>query len=262
MPLEPGSTIEGRYEILRAVRSGGMGAVYEARDLRLPDAPCAVKEMRQVDSDLAPSEALRRKFAEEARFLSTLHHPGIPRVRDFFVRDGVCYLVMDLIRGQDLEAELREQLGAAGQPPAAERVVQDSVAVLGVLEYLHAQDPPVVHRDVKPANVLREAVTGRVRLVDFGLAQAVRADSATRTSSGTLAYCPLEQMQGRAEPRSDLYAVGATMVHLLTGQEPRALDVVATVDEHPDRVDPDLAALLERACAFEAERRYGSATEM
>ncbi|HXE72923.1 MAG TPA: serine/threonine-protein kinase [Candidatus Nitrosotenuis sp.] len=260
MPLPPGSIVEGRYEVLRTVRSGGMGAIYEARDLRLPDAPCALKEM--LEDSASPAELIRAKFEEEVRYLSTLHHPGIPRVRDFFCRDSTCYIVMDFIRGQDLEDELKEVMARTGRPPEAEKVVRDALAVLEVLDYLHSQDPPVIHRDIKPANIVREAKSGQVRLVDFGLARHLEGrGGTTQTSIGTLPYCPLEQVQGRAEVRSDLYALGSTMYHLLSGQEPQALEKPPLSQVVPG-IDAGLAAIVDRAVALHPEHRFASAPEM
>lgn len=259
MPLQTGSIVEGRYEILRTVRAGGMGAIYEARDLRLPDAPCAVKEMLQEHDG---SEVVRRKFEEEVRYLSTLHHPGIPRVRDFFVYDGTCYIVMDFIHGEDLETELKTRIQETGRAFPPKQALADCMDILEVLTYLHGQDPPVIHRDVKPANVIRDAKSKRIRLVDFGIARSVsRGGTTTQTSIGTLAYCPVEQIQGHSEPRSDLYAVGATLYHLLTGQEPPALNVPPLSSAIPS-VDPSLEALVQQATAFDAGDRFETAAEM
>ncbi|MEW6280702.1 MAG: serine/threonine-protein kinase, partial [Candidatus Eremiobacterota bacterium] len=259
MRLTPGSVVDGRYRIRRTVRAGGFGAIYEAHDERLPDAPCAIKEMlAEHTGEGANAELVRRKFEEEVRFLSTLHHSGIPRVRDFFINGEVCYIVMDFIRGLDLEEELRTHLELEQRPFPPETAVADAIAVLEVLEYLHSHNPPVIHRDVKPANLIRDDTSGKVRLVDFGLARNVKPGArSTQTTAGTMSYCPLEQLQGKADARSDVYAVGATLYHLLTGREPEVLAVGPV-----ENVDPTLAEIVARAVESKPEHRFATAREM
>lgn len=261
MPLALGTVVADRYELIRTIKSGGMGAVYEVRDLAAPGPSLALKEMLEGFAD--DEEALvRRRFEEEARMLARLSHPGIPAISDFFFRDRFGCIVMEFIRGEDLEHELQDYLALTHRPFPAESLVKDVLEILDVLAYLHGQAPPVVHRDLKPANLIRDWETGRVRLVDFGLARFVREGGMTsQTLVGTLGYCPLEQMQGHSEPRSDLYALGATMHHLLSGKAPKFLDLPPLAEVAPF-VDPGLCVLVDRAAAMEAGERFATAADM
>ncbi|MBI3924358.1 MAG: protein kinase [Armatimonadetes bacterium] len=261
MGLALGTLLEDRYEILRTVTSGGMGSVYEVRDLHLEGSSCALKVMLDQLAGGEEAATFRRKFQEEARFLATLEHPGIPRVRDFFLLDGLCCIVMEFIRGQDLESELKDHLELTGGPVPQEKLVPDMIQVLEVLEYLHGQEHPVIHRDVKPANLIRDWKTGRIRLVDFGLARRLEPGSGTQTMVGTLGFCPLEQAQGRAETRSDLYALGATMHYLLTARTPTFLDVPPLSTVGP-AVDRGLAEIVDRAVASDPAHRFPDAKAM
>lgn len=262
MPLETGTLIAGRYEVIRTLRSGGMGALYEVRDVRRDGPPLALKEMLEGFTDPEERALIRRRFEEEARMLAALDHPGIPAIHDHFFREDSVCIVMEFIRGQDLEQELQDYLAFTHKPFPPEALVKDVLTVLEVLGYLHGQDPPVVHRDIKPANLIRDWRTGQVRLVDFGLARHVRSGGMTaQTLVGTLGYCPLEQMQGHSEPRSDLYALGATMHHLLSGQAPRFLDLSPLAAVVPE-VDPRLAAVVDRATATDPASRFPDVASM
>ncbi|MEW6278511.1 MAG: serine/threonine-protein kinase, partial [Candidatus Eremiobacterota bacterium] len=260
MALRPGQILGDRYRITRVLSSGGMGAVYVAEDTRLDYAVCAVKEMLEQHLGTGDEEVIFRRFEQEKAMLARLRHPGIPRFLDFFLLEGLCYLVIEFVRGANLEQELTDLLDLTGKPFPPEELVRAILQVLEVLEYLHGQDPPVVHRDVKPANVIREFRTGRIMLVDFGLARPVQVGRA-QTSVGTLRYTAIEQIQGRAEPRSDLYSLGASMHQLLSGQEPVPLGMAPLRSLQPD-VDEELAAVVDRACSFAAEARFPDARSM
>ena len=247
-----------RYRIVRAIKSGGMGAVYQAEDTRLNNAPCALKEMHEFASK-SDSDFIRTKFEEEKRLLASLHHPGIPLVHDFFIIDSTCYIVMDLILGTNLEQELEDFAGLTGSAYPEMEVVEVALQILDVLDYLHRHKPPLVHRDVKPANMIREARQGKVWLVDFGLAATYTG--APRTEVGTLGYAPLEQMRGDAEPRSDLYALGATMHHMLTGKHPVPLSLPPVLKLLPE-ADPGLASIIDKAVRSEIGQRFRDAAEM
>ncbi|MBI3924213.1 MAG: serine/threonine protein kinase [Armatimonadetes bacterium] len=254
MSLEPGNVLEDRYEIVRTLQCGGMGAVYEARDRRLDGTPCAVKEM--LDGlDQVNAQYVEEKFEQEVRVLTRLDHQGIPRVRDSFVTSEKRYIVMDFVAGSNLEQELE-----AEGPFSTDRAVAVGLEILDILEYLHSRECPLVHRDVKPANLIREQASGRIKLVDFGLASLSGGDS-TRTNVGTLAYCPMEQMQGRPEPRSDLYALGATLLHLALGAPPVPLRP-ATEAANWDRLDSRLKSVIQRAMTRESAKRFRSAAAM
>lgn len=259
MAIDTGILLEERYEVTRALRSGGMGAVYLATDRRLANTPCAIKEI--LEHRLASSDAdyLKARFQQEMSALATLDHPGIPRVRDYFQLGESFYIVMDYIDGQSLDHELAESLQVTGRPLEPEVVAATALQILEILAYLHNHRPPIIHRDVKPSNLLRETRTGRVKLVDFGLAKEV--DKRSQTMVGTPGYCAIEQMSGKAGPRSDIYSLGVTMHQLLSGQTPRVLNLSPLREVMPD-YRPELAAIVERACAQQANDRYPDAESM
>jgi tetratricopeptide (TPR) repeat protein len=223
-PLTLGTVLEHRYEVIALLGRGGFGATYRAVDHRRLGAPCAVKELVPPPAARAGPAfaAATERFEREARALLRLRHHSVPRLHAFFEQDGRCFLVQDLVEGRSLH----QLLDAAG--PLHEDAVREIVAqVLDVLAYLHGQSPPVLHRDIKPANIILDP-TGRAHLVDFGAVRdaldACAPAGADRGSTriGTPGYAPFEQAMGRVVPASDLYALGATAVTLLTGEEPLA----------------------------------------
>ncbi|MBN9419789.1 hypothetical protein ABS71_02620 [bacterium SCN 62-11] len=246
--------LHGRYEIIRALKKGGMGAIYTAKDTKLADSLCAVKEILE---DKQSDEYYQLRFAQEMAALARLDHPSIPRVRDFFRLQGKSYLVMDLIQGISLEDEILAQ----GVNPAP-KVVRDTLQVLEVLEYLHSHEPPLLHRDIKPANLVRERRGGKIKVVDFGLARVQGKETGQQTAVGTMGYCAPEQMGGKAEPRSDLFSVGATMLHLLTGEPCNLMALAASETEGLPHLPDGLGEIVSRAIEFKAARRYASAREM
>ena len=263
--LEPGAVLQDRYRIVRQLGKGGMGAVYEAVDQRL-DATVALKETFSVD------ERLRRQFEQEARLLAQLHHPALPRVSDYFTEGNRAFLVMQFISGADLAEIISQQPG----PFPRAVVIAWADQLLDALVYLHTRDRQIIHRDIKPHN-LKLTSNGRIALLDFGLAKAESADVSTTVSSTSIfgytrRYSPLEQIQNHGTtPRSDIYALGATLYHLLTGVKP--LDAVARAtalvnsksdplrpaDEIYRAVGSEIAAILSRAMALNPEDRYASA---
>ncbi len=191
------------------------------------------------------------------RSLVKLQHPGIPRVRDFFVVEQSVFIVMDFIEGLNLEDELALQ---PGNVLKACEAVQVAVEVLDVLAYMHSQSPPILHRDIKPANLIRESISRKIRVVDFGLARAHESQS-PQTAVGTLGYCPPEQMMGQAVEASDLYAVGMTLYSLVTGVVPGLRTLIELKHSMPDYDEP-LAAIIERATQPAVAERFGSARQM
>lgn len=225
-PLDDGTILRERYKLTNVVGQGGMGSVYRAEDLRLPGRLCALKEV-QPDPAL-PAEARAQEHAQflrEASVLATLDHPTLPKVSDFFNENGRDYLVMDYVPGRDLRELLRAAL-AEGRMLPVEDVLAWSRQIIDALAYLHSQAPPVLHRDIKPANI-KLTPDGRIKLVDFGLVKVMAGDD-VRTITvvqgrGTALYTPLEQYGGdggHTDIRSDIYALGGTLYHLLTGQPP------------------------------------------
>ncbi len=265
--IAPGTVLQNRYVVERPVGEGGMGAVYVATDRRF-GSTVALKETFFDDP------TLRRAFEREARLLNRLRHHALPRVSDHFEEAEGQFLVMEYIPGEDLSQMLKER--GAGFPVA--RVLAWTDQLLDALEYLHTQEPSVVHRDIKPQNL---KLTGRdqVVLLDFGLAKGTPLQTrVTNTASlfgYSFNYAPIEQMQGAGtDPRSDLYSLGATAYHLLTGATPpdALTRATAVLDGSPDPLRPanelaahvpaSLADALARAMALSAARRFASAEEM
>lgn len=261
--LAPDTILQNRYQIVRLLAQGGMGAVYEARDQRLGNI-VALKETFFAD------EQMRHAFHREASLLATLRHQALPRVIDHFNEGNGQFLVMEFIRGDDLAKIL--ELHNRPLPPLD--VLQWGDQLLGALEYLHAQQTPIIHRDIKPQN-LKLNERGEVILLDFGLAKG-RAGDAEKSSLSvrgyTLNYAPLEQIQGEGtDPRSDLYSVGATLYHLLTNVAPpdAVTRASALVHGQPDplrlaneinpQIPPQMAGALHQAMAQDRNRRFASA---
>ena len=214
--LTPFTLLQDRFCVKRTLKIGGMGAVYLAIDTSNDNRLCAVKEMLDSFAGEDEREEGREWFAREADMLAQLRHPSIPQIYDYFVEGGRYYLALEYLDGENLEDLLEHE----GNPGLPEQRVMEWVGQLSeVLVYLHTYTPPIIFRDLKPANVMLMA-DGTIRLVDFGIA---RVFSAVRqgTMVGTPGYCPPEQFQGLAEPLSDLYALAATAHHLLTGRDPR-----------------------------------------
>jgi len=255
--IEPGHILDRRYEIIEIIKEGGMGCVYRARDIRL-DSECAVKEMLNVEEKDGQDYSVRR-FEEEALMLSKLRHAGLPVVRDYFIENGRYYLVMDYIRGKDLETVLQEEL--EGQPLEEDDIINYSVQTLDVLEYLHNQKPQIIYRDLKPGNIMIRDYDRRVMLVDFGIARTIRTDSSTtKTSIGTFGYCAIEQVKGKPEPGSDIYSMGATMHHMITGVQPQFL-TMEPVEKLNPRVSKKLQRIVNKATQENVENRFSSAKE-
>src|SRR5881227_2370976 len=212
--LTEGTILQGRYRIVRQLGQGGMGAVYEAVDERL-DTTVALKETLFTD------ERLRKQFEREARLLARLHHQALPRVSDHFAEVDGQFLVMQYIPGEDLFEMQSQRHG----PFPQEDVLRWADQLCDALDYLHTQDPQIIHRDIKPQN-LKLTTRGQVVLLDFGLAKGSAGQLTAVTTSASIFgytpnYAPLEQVQGMGtDSRSDLYALGATLYHLVTNVKP------------------------------------------
>ena len=265
--ITPGTTLQGRYRVVRQLARGGMGTVYEALDERL-DATVALKETSFDD------EEFRRQFEREARLLARLSHPALPRVSDHFNEGGGQFLVMQFVPGKDLDEMRRAREG--GSFPSAQ-VLEWADQLLDALDYLHSQNPPVIHRDIKPQN-LKLGERGQIILLDFGLAKGYTTQTTPLAASVvgyTPAYAPLEQIQGAGtDARSDLYSLAATLYHLMTGvAPPNALaradavlngqpDPLRPADELSAQVSSDVAAVLRQAMALRRDHRITSAAAM
>ena len=225
LPIKPGEVLRGRYRIVERIGQGGMGNIYLAEDTRLEGRKCALKEVEH-DPNLPEKviQEARDQFLREATVLARLDHPNLPKVSDFFSVNEKDYLIMDYVPGKDLRLLMLEAKG--NNSFLNERDVLSWAGQLtDALTYMHRQSPPIVHRDIKPSN-LKITPDGLLKLVDFGLVKVLAPDEETITiiqGQGTLLYTPLEQYGGseaHTDVRSDVYAFGATLYHLLTGQAP------------------------------------------
>jgi len=258
--LRPGLMLDKRYEIKRLIKTGGMGSVYEALDHRFQKSPCAVKEMLSTATKSQKTDYLIDRFSKEAKILHDLRHPNLPVVKDYFVESGRYYLVMDYIEGKDLHSVL-EGYGKDGVPE--ELVIIWSRQVLEALHYLHSQIPPVIYRDMKPGNIMLRNSDQRIILIDFGIARTVNPEAdTTMTAVGTPAFSPLELFQGRSEPRTDIYSLGATMHCLLTGNVPLNPFCFESVRSLNPDVSEELEAIVMKALQMEVGDRYENAAKM
>ncbi|MBN2501093.1 MAG: serine/threonine protein kinase [Anaerolineales bacterium] len=225
MPLNTGEVLRQRYKIQRFISQGGMGSIYLAEDLRLEGRLCAVKEVR-LDQSLPPETLMqtREQFQREANVLARLDHPNLPKVSDFFSEEQSDFLVMDFVPGKDLRTLMIEARQKGEYLPERD-VLAWAGQLAEALTFLHSQDPPILHRDIKPSN-LKVTPNGVLKLVDFGLVKILASDEATITivqGRGTALYTPLEQYggdTGHTDVRSDVYAFGGTLYHLLTNTAP------------------------------------------
>jgi serine/threonine protein kinase, bacterial len=266
--LEPGSVLNSRYEIVRRIGGGGMGAVYLAKDRNLGDAPRAVKEMVETHLDPAQHEKAIGDFKRESLLLTSLEHPSIPTIYDYFYDESLSrfYLVMKFISGGDLASRLRSAPGGR----IDEKTVADwGMQAADVLEYLHSRPKPIIYRDLKPANLMIDGNSGRVMLIDFGIARWVKQEEKGVTAVGTMGYAPPELFGGRVEPRSDVYSLGATLFHLLTGSDPQDNPLLIfdfQKNPRPRQIAPSISSEMEqilmRSVEYKTEDRFASAGAM
>jgi eukaryotic-like serine/threonine-protein kinase len=262
--LTGGTVLQGRYVVEGQLGIGGMSVVYRGRDLRFKDVvrQTAIKEMYQS----APNSQTRllnlKNFEREAGLLATLNHPAIPKVYDFFEESEKIYLILELVNGRDLESVLDE----AGGPLDEARVARWIIQICDVLSYLHTREPElIVFRDMKPSNVMVSA-DERITLIDFGIARVLTSLERKGTMIGTEGYSPPEQYRGVVEPRSDIYALGATMHHLLTANDPRMETPFTFHERMPrqlnPRLSPEIEAIITRALEYDVNARWASAAEL
>lgn len=266
--LQLNTILQNRYRVLRLLGKGGMGAVYEALDQRVN---CLVA----LKQTIVDTEEHLRAFQHEASLLANLRHAALPKVSDFFSEEGNYYLVMEHIPGDDLYTLLEKRK----RPFSVRDVVRWGDELLRALEYLHGQEPPILHRDIKPPN-LKLTKQNEIVLLDFGLAKGVAGQMPTMMASKsvaayTLVYAPLEQIHGQGtDTRSDLYSTAATLYHLITGRTPSSAPKrFEDMDEdNPDPLIPanylnreigkELSDVLMKAMSMKRRDRYSSAKEM
>ena len=266
--LATNTVLNGRYEIVRRIGGGGMGAVYLAKDRNLGDAPRAVKEMVESHLDPAQHEKAIGDFKRESLLLTSLEHPSIPTIYDYFYDEtlGRFYLVMKYISGGDLASRMRAAVGGR----LDEKTVTDwGMQVADVLDYLHSRPKPIIYRDLKPANLMIDGNTGRVMLIDFGIARWVSQQEKGVTAVGTMGYAPPELFSGRVQPASDVYSLGATMFHLLTGADPQDNPLLIfdfTKNPRPRQIAPSISTEMEhilmKTVEYRPEDRYRTAGEL
>jgi predicted Ser/Thr protein kinase len=220
LPTPPGTLLHGRYRIERLIAVGGFGSVYLATDIKSSNRPVAIKDM--ICADPQEFQIRLNFFRREAEILRSLESvPIVPRVYDLIEQGQTAHLVLEFIRGQDL---LKLMEGNANKPFTIAQVVDWGKAICDVLQHMHTQSPPVVHRDLKPDNIMLLEDQRSIKMIDFGtardLGRTAKEKAAAKTRVYTEGYAPPEQIVGKPEPRSDLFALAGTMYHLATGKAP------------------------------------------
>ncbi|MGH2494690.1 MAG: protein kinase domain-containing protein [Ktedonobacteraceae bacterium] len=262
--LSVGTTLQGgRYVVKKILGQGGMGAALLATDKRVNNKQVVIKELVSESSDPDKIKEDERNFKQEMMTLAALHHPLIPAVTDSFDENLRYFMVQDYVEGENLE----ERMESVKQPMKEREALGYASQVLDVLEYLARRTPPIVHRDIKPANIIIDTEDKRAHLVDFGIARADVIKNARRKQTsalGTPGYAPPEQYQGNADPRSDLYALGATLHHLLTNRDPRDYPPFSYPPARTlnPQLTPEVEQLLAKATNNDITQRYQSAIAM
>ncbi|GAA6614586.1 protein kinase domain-containing protein [Scytonema sp. NUACC26] len=261
-----GKLLDGRYKTIQILSAGGFGETYIAEDTRRPGNPrCVLKLLKPASSDPYYLQVARRLFQSEAEILEQLgNHDKIPRLLAYFEENEEFYLLQELIVGHPLSAEMQ-----AGQPWGEDRVIQMLRDVLGILEFVHSYG--VIHRDIKPDNLIRRNKDGKLVLIDFGAVKQMRSQLAQSPSQvgvtvsiGTVGYMPAEQAQGKPRQNSDIYALGIVAIQALTGLLPNQLQ------EHPETGEviwnwqgsPRLEAILQKMVRYHHRDRYQTASEV
>jgi tRNA A-37 threonylcarbamoyl transferase component Bud32 len=268
--LQPGQLLDGgSYRVVQPLGKGGMGAVWLVAQTKAFDRLAVIKEVIDYfdPADAGERQKAIQRFEAEARTLGDLKHHGIPDLYAYFSEGGHNYLVMEYIEGLDLRKGLTREDSATGQlvpggPLPADKVLPHTIQICKVLEYLAGRQPPVVHNDIKPGNILIDGNSGRAVLVDFGTAKTRylhaggQPDEDKASLYGTVGYAAPELYRGQSEPRSDVYSLAATTYHLLTDDDPR---------DHPfqypqlDTLPPRLGDILQAALAEEIDERLTAA---
>lgn len=252
---EIGSVIDGKYEILTEIGHGGMSVVYLAMDTHL-NKQWAVKEIRKRGNG-KKDEVIVNSLLAEANMMKRLDHPSLPRIVDIIDNGVTIYVVMDYIEGESLDKILAEY-----GPQPEELVIGWAKQLCDALYYLHSQKPPIIYRDMKPANVMLKP-EGNIKIIDFGIAREYKEQSlADTTVLGTKGYAPPEQYSGQTDARSDIYALGMTMHHLLTGIDPRAGEAYAPVRMWNPQVSEGLEMIIDKCVQPAPEHRYQNCQDL
>lgn len=256
--LEIGSLLDGKYKILNEIGRGGMSVVYLALNERA-NKTWAVKEVRK--DSLSGSDPVRLGLTAETRMLKKLRHPNLPEIVDVIDRDDSFIIVMDYIEGHSLQ-HLLDTTG----PQDPERVIEWAGQLCGVLAYLHSRNPPIIYRDMKPANIMLRP-DGTVILIDFGTAREYKDSGSEDTAwLGTRGYAAPEQFggYGQTDSRTDIYNLGATMYHLVTGYSPAQTDyTIYPVGRYvPELAGSGLEKVIAACCRPAPEERFQSAGQL
>ncbi len=260
--LKANFVLQNRYKIMGVLGGGGMGTVYQARDLNFTDVRrlVAIKEMHTLATDGALRASMLKTFRREANILAALSHPSIVKIYDYFDLSDRAYLVMEYVNGSDLELLISKTKELPN-----DKIIEWAIDLCDVLDYLHSQKPdPIVFRDMKPSNVMVDSL-GKVRLIDFGIAKTF-VSGVKHTMIGTEGYSAPEQYKGDVTPQSDIYSLGATLHHILTRKDPR-LEPPFSFHERPildynQTVNPGLVMIVEKALNFKIEDRYKTCSDM
>ncbi len=253
--------LKNRYEITGLLGAGGMGSVYRVADGQAKDRVLAVKELRSDRLSSAKAKEALIQFRNEARILARLAHPNLPKVFDYFSTGDRHYIIMECVKGKTLEALLRSRKGR----PVDERLALSwALQICGAMQFLSIQRPPVVFRDLKPSNIMIDH-DGRVKLIDFGIARFFKEDREGDTYvNGTAGYAAPEQYgTGKTDIRSDIFSLGATLHHCLTGRDP-ASGPLAFPDagELNPKLSKGTVRIIRKALNLEMRRRYQTALDM
>ena len=252
---EIGTVLEGKYEILREIGRGGMSVVYLAMDTHL-NKQWAVKEIRKRGNG-KKDEIVVNSLLAEANLMKGLDHPALPRIVDIIDNGSTIFVVMDYIEGESLDKILK-----AEGVQAEDMVITWAKQLCDALSYLHTQTPPIIYRDMKPANVMLKP-EGNVKIIDFGIAREYKEQNLTDTTVlGTKGYAPPEQYSGQTDARSDIYALGMTMHHLLTGIDPMAGGGYAPVRMWNPELSEGIELIIDRCVQPAAENRYQNCRDL
>lgn len=252
---EIGSIIDGKYKILTDIGKGGMSVVYLAIDTRL-NKQWAIKEIKKKD-DGKNDEIVVSSLIAEANLMKRLDHPSLPRIVDIIDNGITIYVVMDYIEGESLDKILHEY-GAQSE----ELVIEWAMQLCDALAYLHSQKPPIIYRDMKPANIMLKP-EGTIKIIDFGIAREYKEQKLSDTTVlGTKGYAPPEQYSGQTDARSDIFALGMTMHHLLTGIDPRSGEVYAPVRMWNPELTEGIELIINKCVEPAPENRYQNCADL
>lgn len=259
MAVQPGMVLEGKYEIQKQIGKGGMSVVYLAMDKRL-NKLWAVKEIAKKGKDRYNEDVTNKILYRDAEMMKSLDHPAIPTIVDIIDREEYdsIYVVMDFVEGESLDKIIKE-FGAQPQ----NMVVDWAKQICDALGYLHRQNPPIIYRDLKPANIMLKP-DGNIKIIDFGIAREYKEQNLADTEvMGTRGYAPDEQHKGHTVIQSDIYAFGMTLHHLLTGVDPRPADYkYAPIRQWNPELSDGLERLIDKCTANKIENRYQNCEEL